>query len=62
MPVAEKHDTDIKSEYLVLFFTPSQRKKRKKKKRKKKKEKKNPQKRKTPCSHTEHLSDPSTGV
>ena len=40
MPVAEKHDADIKSEYLVLFFTPSQRKKRKKKKRKKKKEKK----------------------
>jgi len=40
VPVAEKHDADIKSEYLVLFFTPSQRKKRKKKKRKKKKEKK----------------------
>lgn len=47
MPVAEKHDADIKSEYLVLFFTPSQRKKteeRKRVKRKKKKKEKLPKK------------------
>ena len=47
MPVAEQHDADIKSEYLVLFFIPSQRKKteeRKRVKRKKRKKEKSPKK------------------
>jgi len=39
VPVAEQHDADIKSEYLVLFFIPSQRKEKRKSVKRKKKRK-----------------------
>ena len=50
----------LKRDPNLIFYTIP--KKRKKKKPKKKKEKKNPQKINIPRSHTEHLSDPSTGI
>jgi len=39
VPVAEKHDADIKSDILILFFTPSQRKEKRKSVKRKKKRK-----------------------
>ena len=47
---------------LFFFYHTKERKEKRKRVKRKKKRKKNPQKRNTPCSHTEHLSDPSTGV
>jgi hypothetical protein len=47
--------------YYYTNFSKKEKEERKRVKRKKKR-KKNPQKRNTPRSHTEHLSDPSTGI
>jgi hypothetical protein len=47
---------------LFFFYHTKERKEKRKSVKRKKKRKKNPQKRNTPRSHTEHLSDPSTGI